>query len=46
MVLYINCINAQIINQAKSADIAERDICPCHAGELGSLSNDLGILCT
>ena len=43
----VNFINAQIINQAKSADNAERDILPiCHAGELGSLPNELGILCT
>ena len=44
MALRINCINAQNINQAKST--AERDICLCHAGELDSLSNELGILCT
>ena len=41
MALCINCINTQIINQAKSADNAERDICLCHAGELGSMSNEL-----
>ena len=46
MALCINCINARIINQAKSTNNAEIDICLCHAGELGSLSNELGILCT
>ena len=40
MALCINCINAQIINQAKSADNAKRYIYLCHAGELGSVSND------